>query len=664
MSTSERILATEQPGTGGRSADRNWPLVGLIASSLVILMEVLRTLYPLGYALVGDLGFVVTPLVLLTVFLAPLMVLATRPLRGRTRLTGGVVALAATRLALQLGTPGLSTAAIATVVALVGVTLVLSDVFNREHGASAVALGAVVAAGSDAALKSAFAAWDRVWQPGWWPMLVTVGVCITLTAFGVATARLGTPPDLEPRRGRLGRMFTVAVLLMPMMTMVASVAYIGSSSGRSLPTTALATVGGAALAVLATSTAAAAHIDRRGALVAAAALSVVVYSMTHATGVTVLVLAAVGQCLIGVLLVGVLLDEPTDRVRHGSTGGALGATLGFVTMFALTLLHPLHYEMPLPIGNTWMPSIAVGLSALGLLAARAPRGMHAAPVVRHDTRWGLAAGMAIAAVGVAGALAMAAHEPVRTVAADPPLRVATFNIDQAAGDDGAIDFTAAADLIDALDADIVALQEVGRGWSLSGMNDFAAWLEQSRGFAFHVVPAADRQFVNMLITRVDISSVHGVQLPQGAGSMRRSAIVAEVPHPDGPITVIATHLQHRNTVAGIEARELELEAIIEVWAEAPRTILLGDFNVDNRSAPDGGPKLLVSEEHQFTLQPLIDVGFVTTQPTERCTQPTSNDNCSDYVLVTPDLRLDPPVEVLDPAAVGDHRPVVGIVTAT
>lgn len=662
MSTSERISATERPAPPALAHDRAWPMIGLVATSLVMLMEVLRTLYPLGYALVGDLGFVVTPLVLVTVFFAPLLVLLTRPVRTRTGLVAGVVVLAAARGLLQLGTPTFPAAVMATVVALVAITIVLAAALNCPNGALAVALGFVVASGADAALKTAFVAWDRVWQSGLWPMLVTLGLCGTAIAFAIATDVDDESRSVEPERGRLGRVFAVTLLLMPSMTMLASVAYVGSSSERSLPTTALACIAGAAVATMATSAAAAARIGRRGALIAAALLAALLYVMATTAGAAVLLFSVVGQCLMGVLVVGVLRAEPRDPLRVGSLGSALGATSGFVTMFVLTLLQPMHYEMPLPVSNVWLPSVAVALAALGLLAPRvATQEAGTDDTVRPGASWALALGLGVVAVGVAAGSAAAAHDRVPAVSGDLPLRVATFNIDQAATASGAIDFAAAADQIDALDADIVALQEVGRGWSLSGMNDFATWLQQSRGWTLHIVPAADRQFVNVLITRVDVSAVRRVPLPEGAGSMPRSAIVAEVSSTDGPITVVATHLQHRNSAAGIEARTQELDVIIDVWGGAPRTILLGDFNVDNRPAPGGGAKRLVSPEHEFTLRPLIEQGFVTTQPTEVCTQPTSNDNCSDYVLVTPDLRFVAPVEVLDDADVGDHRPVVAVV---
>ncbi len=43
--------------------------------------------------------------------------------------------------------------------------------------------------------------------------------------------------------------------------------------------------------------------------------------------------------------------------------------------------------------------------------------------------------------------------------------------------------------------------------------------------------------------------------------------------------------------------------------------------------------------------------------TELCTEPTSNDNCSDYIFVSPNLAASTATGVID-VDVSDHRPVL------
>jgi endonuclease/exonuclease/phosphatase family metal-dependent hydrolase len=435
-----------------------------------------------------------------------------------------------------------------------------------------------------------------------------------------------------------------------------SIAAVASSGRVGLAMATFVVCSGSALAVFLGSRAAR-NPGRTVGAVAAALLAIVTWWSRTITGDVVLVLSVVAQVLTAVLLVAVLAEEPAEPRVRSLARTATGATAGFVAMFALTLLHPMHYEMPLPVTNEVLPLVAIGLTALCLLASRE----HAEPSTTPRAivpALALTAGAAVVAL----MLIATAHQSPALATARWPLVVGSLNVDQGARESGAIDFAAVADVLDTLDADVVALQEVGRGWPLSGMNDLALWLEHERGSQQYFAPAADEQFGNLLMFRVDVDDIRTLELPRGGGSMDRSAIVATVPTPNGDVRVYAVHLQHRNSAASIEARRAELAVVLDDWAGAPRTVVVGDLNANNQRSPDGGPKVLVGPDQANTLQPLLDAGFSTTQPTQRCTLPTSNDNCSDFVFVTPDLLQVPPVLVLDPAPIGDHRPIRSEIT--
>ena len=61
------------------------------------------------------------------------------------------------------------------------------------------------------------------------------------------------------------------------------------------------------------------------------------------------------------------------------------------------------------------------------------------------------------------------------------------------------------------------------------------------------------------------------------------------------------------------------------------------------------------------MRALLAAGFTTTQPSEHCTLRTSNRNCVDWILVTPDLAQSP-VRTL-PVDTFDHRPLEATVGA-
>ena len=94
------------------------------------------------------------------------------------------------------------------------------------------------------------------------------------------------------------------------------------------------------------------------------------------------------------------------------------------------------------------------------------------------------------------------------------------------------------------------------------------------------------------------------------------------------------------------------------WAGRPETVVAGDLNPRNEYVDDSEqpPKMITN------LEVFLDAGLGTSQPTQLCTAPTSNDNCSDYVFTSPDLAS-APNEVVD-AEVSDHRPVLARLTST
>lgn len=331
-------------------------------------------------------------------------------------------------------------------------------------------------------------------------------------------------------------------------------------------------------------------------------------------------------------------------------------------MFVLLLLYPLHYEIPLPLDNVWLPGLAVVLACLPLL-----RRPGQAPAVREFAtpsgahRPALVGGLGAAVVlsgmvhlGMVGGSPLPGPDPA--LASGSPdgqdLRVATVNVGQGQdADTGRLAFGEVAETIAALDSDVVALQEVARGWPLTSMADLDAWLRVHTDWTIAYVPAADRQFGNAIAARVPLADVTGLDLGQQGGAQRRSAVRATLPA-DGDVTVYAVHLQARNTPPAEQSRLTQMRLLLDDWDGRGRTVIAGDLNPRNTyaDASQTPPKVISN------LEVLLDAGFSTSQPTTSCTQPTSNDNCSDYVLLTGDLDLLEPVEVLDTGP-SDHRPV-------
>ena len=158
-----------------------------------------------------------------------------------------------------------------------------------------------------------------------------------------------------------------------------------------------------------------------------------------------------------------------------------------------------------------------------------------------------------------------------------------------------------------LDADVVALQEVARGWPLTSMTDMDAWLRAQTDLTIAYAPAADRQFGNALVARVPLSDVTTIDLGQGGGAQRRSALRAVL---DDDMVVYGTHLQARNTPQAESTRLDQMRAIVDDWGDRPATVVAGDLNPRNEyvDASETPPKRISN------LEVFIDAGLVTTQP--------------------------------------------------
>jgi endonuclease/exonuclease/phosphatase family metal-dependent hydrolase len=151
----------------------------------------------------------------------------------------------------------------------------------------------------------------------------------------------------------------------------------------------------------------------------------------------------------------------------------------------------------------------------------------------------------------------------------------------------------------ALDADVVALQEVDRDQQESGAGDQARVLAEALGMDWRYAPtllgtggpSAGRPAATpagpgaegddgpaygiALLSRRPFRRSGTLPLPQGRGSEPRVALLTEVPTDAGPVTVAGTHLANSFPANARQLRFLQGE--LSGWP-APR-LLLGDLNL-------------------------------------------------------------------------------------
>ena len=155
--------------------------------------------------------------------------------------------------------------------------------------------------------------------------------------------------------------------------------------------------------------------------------------------------------------------------------------------------------------------------------------------------------------------------------------VATYNIHSCIGIDGRFDPERVVRAIGEIDADVVALQEVG--WHLRGARDFDqfSYLAEKTGYAVHAgltKDHSDAQFGNALLTRHELLELRLIDLSMPF-HVPRGAIDADL-----AINGIETRVINVHLGLGPWERWFQIKRILNAIALSPPlpTVLLGDFN--------------------------------------------------------------------------------------
>ena len=216
--------------------------------------------------------------------------------------------------------------------------------------------------------------------------------------------------------------------------------------------------------------------------------------------------------------------------------------------------------------------------------------------------------------------------------------VMTYNIRQGFGATSRFDLEAVAHEIEKRPTDVVALQEVGRGWVVSGAADTLAWLSQRLDMPVYYGANMGDLWGNAVLTRLPVFGASNTHF-NSEGRVPRGYQRVSIQTAGAPMTILHTHLDHADD--GDTVRAAQVVRMLEGWGNAPRTILLGDLNAN----PDS-----------VAIRTLGNAGFVDVSPGGPLTYPASEPKDRiDYIFVTSDLTVNQ-AETRQSLA-SDHLPV-------
>jgi endonuclease/exonuclease/phosphatase family metal-dependent hydrolase len=583
-----------------------------------LLMELLRVWMPslvviLGEGLgAGPSGLAVAALATLSA--APLAALLIGPLPPRLLWVLGGAVLLGSRFALLLVDGGRAQLVVATVGVAGGVVALTALAAGSVRGDLA-RLGFISGAALSTAVLAILGSVDLVWRSG------AVGLLGTLTVVAVAA-----PPLFRASRALDGGRSAAAwpwgstgPALVLLATLVGPAGRVAVATEWAPSRVALAAVGLASLVALGGLLAA-----RSGPLLSGTGGAVLVLTGTAAALDADGLSSVAGQAAlafgIGLCFVSGLRGGGTSPARRGVVTGASLVLFGALTFAAYA---PALIRLPFSL-HAVMLTTAVLLAVASLVSTlRGARlGREApSPLLARMTATTLAAALVLA--GPALLRAPAEADAART---DGTLRIALANVHYGYDVEGHQRALEVGDLLAGLDADVIALNEIDRGWTITGSPDLLSTYALATGMTPVFAAATDEVWGNAILTRLPILEVQRTRLPRGRDPLARSVLTVVMELPDGsPFALVVTHLSNIDRQG--DTRLPQAQAVAAIVARLRErgipSVVAGDLN----SRP-GDPELEVLE----------GLGLTSTLPPGRFTFPDAAPRVQiDHILIPPGM---------------------------
>ncbi len=583
----------------------------------------------------------------LTVFLAPLVARGTG-MRGLMQLTAA--GLSATRVGIQFVDVPVADFALS----IVGVIMFLWAIpasaslasGGVRAGGGAWLLGLLVGMALDTAIKGGFGTVDLAWQAN-----AGADAIAALMAVGLAgSARIASAQNQgpEPRPpGPLGSLPLLALgpFLFLEMLYFQNVGQQAGLTGWEQPGALAGVSASNLLAIALVPLAMGLQSSPARAFLPIALVILVIAMLQEQTGPLAAAIMFVGHPALVFLMASTVRQQAPNARGRRFTTSTVFAGAGMLLFLAGVFLYYAAYDI-----NVGVPQRAIIIGAVALASVLAVPSMVAKPVERPSivTPWAirLAALMMLAPI----IFTISWTEPESEAGDGLPVRVMAYNIHQGFGTEGGFELEEIARVIESEKPDVIAFQEVSRGWVVDGSVDMLAWLSQRLDMGYAWGPAADSIWGNAVFSRYPIVRWENHEMPNNDDlALERAFLWVEIDvGEDKPLRVIATHF-HSGRDEG-EHRIPQSKAIIERWDGESRTVLLGDFN-----GRPGDPEIEMLREAGL-LDSFVDAGV----PGNGYTSPSDGPSQRiDYVWTSPDLQSTDYSSVESRAS--DHLPVAATV---
>jgi endonuclease/exonuclease/phosphatase family metal-dependent hydrolase len=502
----------------------------------------------------------------------------------------------------------------------------------------------------DTTIHGAFGTYDISWQVGLLTVLLTLSLVVVqwilLTSMSLARNLdiAGTPTNAADGRPIVKLLPWVAVgpFLFLQLAIFQNIARVAVLTGWPLPMA----FGWTLLAQLAGLAAAAWVVSRTSRTLWPLALfsglgliAILALSYPQTTALTAILLL-VGQILLSLLIALVFIGIGVSVQKMGFSGIVVANGLGMILLLLFLIGYYVGYYVSFPYSATLLEPVAAFIVAACALGASI--GLRQRRRANHRAWLVPLLALPLLILPLVGAVTWRA--PTAVSGEGFPVRIMTYNLHNGFNTDGYLGMEAIAQVIENSHPDVVALQEVSRGWVISGRLDMLTWLSQRLHLPYVFAPTADPFWGNAILSRYPIIDCTQYDLPPRDLPVLRGFVVAQIDVGNGDrLQVITTHFHHIEGETNI--RQLQSEAILDFWDGAGSTVLLGDLN---------------AQPHHPEMEMLRHAGLIDAMvgiEPPAYTHPSVNpDQRIDYIWVSPDLEVNNAWVPLSNAS--DHLPVV------
>lgn len=645
------------------------PGTGLFLPALVVTagMQIIRTLPPYLQYLLGDrlhwrapqLGLVGLA-IFSTAFLAAWL---NRKLGLRRLLLVSAGGLGLVRLGMQVwaGDPlvdmALMVAGTGLFILYLPAGLLLAQYRpNPAEAGRRFGLAILLGLALDTWLHGLFHTYDFIWQNGAIPLALAAGVVLLLWA-ALRAAAPNAPPHPAPVDGALPEMLPWLVLgpfLFLQLLVFQNQARLATLTGWLLP----AAFGWTLFAHLLGLTAAAWWRPRLAGAVAAGGVLAAATWPFFQDGVFAAITLVVGQVSAAVLLATAMaylaeavaakyytLGTPRQP-KEGIQSTTVWHGAGMVLLVGLIFAYYVAFNLPVPYKNGWLLSGAGLVVAAGAIFAAA----RLSPGVNYRPRPSLWPVMVWLLLLLPLGRYAAGQSPVDATSTGlQSVRVMTYNLHNGFNTAGHLNLEAIAGVVQAEQPDIVALQEVSRGWVVNGSVDMLNWLAGRLDMPYrHFTPSSDALWGQAILSRYPILTATDHPLPPRNLPLKRSFTYAKI-DTGRPLQVINTHFHHIQQDSDIRGQQVESVLRFLTGREPARLIITGDLN----ATPDAAEIRLLYKRGFIDVVSAANLlpgyTFNSVQPYKRL----------DYLLVSPDLAASQ--VVIPNSTASDHRGIAATI---